>query len=74
MGAPRIGYACRSKGEIIGIPGPASGAPPTPTRAIPIMPDITGLGSFAGTPMHLLTLSELSFTVREVFSASDLTP
>ena len=34
--------------------------------AIPIMPDIAGLGSFAGTrPCTLLTLSELSFTIRE---------
>ena len=36
------------------------------------MPDITGLGSVAGTPVHFLTLSELSLTVRRgSFSASD---
>src|SRR5947199_9966179 len=41
-------------------------------NAIPIMPGITARGSFAGThPCTLLTLSERSFTVREVFSASD---
>ena len=40
---------------------------------MPIMPDVTGLGSFSGTPCTLLTLSGLSFTVREVFFSSDHT-
>src|SRR6516225_11670613 len=44
-----------------------------PTGAMPIMPDVTGLGSFSGTPCTLLTLSGLSFTVREVFFSSDHT-
>src|SRR5216684_7215141 len=35
-----------------------------PTRAIPIMPGITGLGSFAGTPMHSVDF------VRTVFHRS----
>jgi Cytidylyltransferase-like len=38
-----------------------------------IMPDITGLGSFAARRSTLLTLSERSFSIREVRSASDHT-
>ena len=37
------------------------------------MPDLTGLGSVSARPCALLTLSELCFTVREVFSATDHT-
>ena len=34
---------------------------------LPIMPDLTGLGSVSARPCALLTLSELCFTVCEVF-------
>ena len=34
---------------------------------LPIMPDLTGLGSVSARPRATLTLSELCFTVREVF-------
>src|SRR6516162_5556240 len=34
---------------------------------LPILPDLTGLGSGPARPCALLTLSELCFTVREVF-------